>query len=152
MNRLFFFLFSFEIRGLLVLFLTLLWPPSEFWPPSEIGAGGGNSCPPSVFAMGVAFRGGMIPGVLLRVTLECTRGAVLMLAFVVGVDEVCTLCSCLVSNFSVAVSNIFASLSKACPCRLMFIFGSFNIICIALVRYPAMRTALSIVVSFGAFT
>ena len=54
--------------------------------------------------------GGVIPGVLLRVTLECTRGAVLMLAFVVGVDEVFTLCSCLVSNFSVAVSNIFCKL------------------------------------------
>ena len=58
----------------------------------------------------------MIPGVLLRVTLECTLGAVLMLAFVVGVNDVCTLCSCLVSNFSVAVSNIFASCSKVCPC------------------------------------
>ena len=102
--------------------------------------------------MGVVFRVGMIPGVLLCVTLECTRGSVLMLAFVVGMDEVCTLCSCLVSNFSVAVSNIFASCSKTCPCRLVFIFGSFKILCIALVRYPAMRTALSIGVSFGAFT
>ena len=35
-----FFLISFEFRGLLVLFLTLLWPPSEFVPPSEIGTGG----------------------------------------------------------------------------------------------------------------
>ena len=125
---------------------------SLFWPPSEIGAGRENSLPPSMFAMGVAFRGGMIPGVLLRVTLECTRGAVRMLAFVVGVDEVCNLCSCLVSNFSVAVSNIFASCSKACPFRPVFIFGSFNILCIALVRYPAMRTALYIGVDFGAFT
>ena len=108
--------------------------------------------PPSVFAMGVAFRGGMIPGVLLRVTLECKRGNVLMLDYVVGVDEVCTLCSCLVSNFSVAVSNIFASCSKACPFRPVFIFGSFNILCIALVRDPAMRTALSIGVSVGDFT
>ena len=108
--------------------------------------------PPSGFAMVVAFRGGVIPGVLLRVTLECTRGAVLMLDFVVGVDEFCTLCSCLVSNFSVAVSNIFARCSKACPCRPVFIFGSFNIICIKPVRDPAMRTALSIGVSVGAFT
>ena len=75
-----------------------------------------------------------------------------MLVFVVGVDDVCTLCSCLVSNFSVAVSNIFASCFKACPFRLVRIFGSFNILCIALVRYPAMRTALSIGVSFGDFT
>ena len=102
----------------LLLFLEFIFL-SLFWPPSEIGAGGKNSCPPSVFAMGVAFRGGMIPGVLLRVTLECTRGAVWMLAYVVGVDEVCTLCSCLVSNFSVAVSKIFASCSKAFPCRLV---------------------------------
>ena len=122
------------------------------WSPSELGAGGKHSCPPSVFSMGVSFRVGMIPGVLLCVTLEFTRGAVLMLAFVVGVDEVCNLCSCLVSNFSVAVSNIFASCSKACPCRFVFIFGSFNILCIAQVRDPAMRTALSIGVSFGAFT
>ena len=84
--------------------------------------------------MGVAFCGRVIPGVLLRVTMECTRGSVLMLAFVVGVDEVCTLCSCLVSNFSVAVSNIFVSCSKSCPCRPVLIFGSFNILCIALVR------------------
>ena len=92
---------------------------SLFWPPSELGAGGKNSCPPSMFSMGVAFRVGMIPGVLLRVTLECTLGAVLMLAFVVGVDDVCTLCSCLVYNFYVAVLNIFASCSKAFPCRLV---------------------------------
>ena len=69
--------------------------------------------------MGVSFRVGMIPGVLLCVTLECYLGAVLMLSFVVGVDDVCTLCSCLVSNFSVAVSNIFASCSKTFPCRIM---------------------------------
>ena len=61
----------------------------------------------------------MIPGLLLRVFLECTLGAVLMLAFVVGVDDVCTLCSCLVSNFSVAASKIFASCSKAFPCRIV---------------------------------
>ena len=102
--------------------------------------------------MGVEFRGGVIPVVLLRVTLECTHGAVRMLALVVGVDEVCTLCSCLVSNFSVAVSNIFVSCSKACPCRPVFIFGSFNIICIKPVIDPAMRTALYIGVSVGAFT
>ena len=42
---------------------------SLFWPPSELGAGGGDSCLPSVFAMGVAYRVGMIPGLLLRVTL-----------------------------------------------------------------------------------
>ena len=72
---------------------------SLFWSPSELGAGWKNSCPPSVFSMGVAFRVGMIPGVLLRVTLECTLGAVLMLSFVVGVDDVCTLCSFLWSLF-----------------------------------------------------
>ena len=125
---------------------------SLFWPPSELGAGGKNSCPTSVFSMDVAFRVGMIPGVFLRVFLECILGAVLMLAFVVGVDDVCTLCSCIVSNFSVAVSKIFASCSKDFPFRLVRIFGSFNILCIAPVRYPAMRTALSIGVSFGAFT
>ena len=69
--------------------------------------------------MGVAFLVGMIPGVLLRVILECTLGAVLMLAFVVGVDDVCTLCSCLVYNFSVAVSKILASCSKVFWCRLV---------------------------------
>ena len=84
--------------------------------------------------MGVAFRVGMIPGVLLRVILECAIGDVLMLAFVVGLDDVCTLCSCLVSNFSVAVLKIFDSCSKTFPCRLVCIFGSFNILCIALVR------------------
>ena len=73
--------------------------------------------------MGVAFFVGIIPGVILRVTLECTVGAVLMLAFVVGMDEVCTLCSCLVSNFSVAVLKIFASCSKAFPFRLVCMFG-----------------------------
>ena len=31
---------------------------SLFWPPSEIGDGGKNSCPPSLFDMVVAFRGG----------------------------------------------------------------------------------------------
>ena len=60
----------------------------------------------------------MIPGVLLRVILECAIGDVLMLAFVVGVDDFCTLCSCLVSNFSVAVPKIFASCSKKFPCQL----------------------------------
>ena len=77
---------------------------------------------------------------------------VLTFAFAVGVDKVCVLFSCRVSSFSVAVSNIFASCSNACPCLPASSFGSFSIRFIALVRVPAMRTALSIGVSCGAVT
>ena len=58
--------------------------------------------------MGVAFRCGIIPGVLFLVSLECTLGVVLTFAFVVGVDEVCVLFSCIFSSFSVVVSNILS--------------------------------------------
>ena len=76
----------------------------SFGHPLTLVLGGGNSCPPSGFSMDVAFRVGIIPGVLLRVILECTLGAGMMLDFVVCVDDVCNLCSCLVSNVSVDVS------------------------------------------------
>ena len=143
-------------RGLyfLVLFFFHFWSlffSHSFGHPLKLVLGE-KFLPPYVFSMVVAFRVVIIPGVLLRVNLECTRGAVRMLDFVVSGDEVCILCSCFVSNFSLAVSNIFVSCSKACPCRPVFILRSFNILCIALVRYPAMGTALSIGVSFGAFT
>ena len=79
------FILSVSLLGLFILFLTI------FWPPSEIGGWGKNSLPPSVFIMGVAFRCGIISGVLFHVNLECTLGVVLTFAFVVGVEEVCRL-------------------------------------------------------------
>ena len=47
---------------------------------------GGNYLFLSLSIMGVAFRCGIIPGVLFLVSLECTLGLVLTFAFVVGVD------------------------------------------------------------------
>ena len=105
-----------------------------------------------MFNIGVAFRCGIISGVLFHVNLECTLGVVLTFAFVVGVEEVCVLFSCRVSRFSVAVSSIFASCSNAYPCLPASSFGSFSIRFIALVRDTAMRKALSIGVSCGDFT
>ena len=68
----------------------------------------------------------------------------------------CGRCLCSVlkyfSSFSVAISNILVSCSNAVSCLPAFIIGSFRILFIALVRVPAMRTALSIGVSCGAFT
>ena len=94
----------------------------------------------------------MIPGVLLRVTRACTLGVAHILARVVGVDEVCVLFCCFLSKFSVALSNIFADFSKAWPCRPVFIVGSFNIFCMAVVSDLAIFTALSIGVSLGIWT
>ena len=88
---------------------------------------------------------------LFLVSLVCTLGVVLIFSLVVGVDNVCVLFSCIFSSFSVAVSNILVSCSNAFVCLPAFILGSFSIIFIALARVPAMRTALSIGVSCGAF-
>ena len=112
---------SFLIFVFRVSFLTLLWPPSE----SAIV--GKNSLPLSVFASGVGGWVGMIPGVLLRVTRASTLVVSHMLARVVGVDKVCVLFCCFVSKCFVVLSNIFVNLSKAWPCRPVFIVGSFNI-------------------------
>ena len=108
--------------------------------------------PPSVFAIDVGCWVGMIPGGLLGVTRTCTLGVARMLARVVGVDEVCAVLCCCVSEFSVALSNIFANFSKAWPCRPVFIVGSFNIVWMTVVRDPAIFTALSIGVSLGICT
>ena len=102
--------------------------------------------------MGAAFRCGIIPGVLFLVSLECTLGVSLTFAFVVGVDEVCVLFSCLFSSFSVVFSNILVSCYNSFPCLPACLFGSFSILFIVSVRDPAMCTALSIGVFCGAFT
>ena len=86
---------------------------SLFWPPSESATGGKNSFPPYVFTIVVGVCFDMIPGVLLRVMRACTLGVARMLARVVGVDDVCALFCCYVSNLSVALSNIFANFSNA---------------------------------------
>ena len=108
--------------------------------------------PLSVFASGVGGWVGMIHGVLLRVTRSCTLGVARMLERVVDVDEVCVLFFCFVSKFSVALSNIFANLSKAWPYRPVFIVGSFNIFWMAVVSDTEIFTALSIGVSLVIWT
>ena len=77
----------------------------------------------------------------------CTLGVALMLARVVGVDDVLALLCCCVSKFSVALSNICANFSKTWPCLPVFIVGYCKIFCMAVVSDPAIFTALSIGVS-----
>ena len=132
-------------------FLNFVFSHS-FGHPLILLLGGGNSLPPSVFAIDVGGWVGVIPGVLLRFTRACTLGVARMLARVVGVDEVCALFCCCVSKFSVALSNIFANFYKAWPCRPVFIVVSFNIFWMEVVRDPAIFTTLSIGVNLGIWT